>query len=209
MTYRPGWWRRLTGFWRQNEINRGLDDEIAFHIEQQTAKNVRAGMSTADARRAALLKFGGVEPLKERTRDEFRPAVFQDFWRDMRIGARMLRRSPGFAAAAILTIGLGMLLERRVELEADLLQLLNHRVVDGDVLVARRRDVIAQRDLGLFGRRRGGRVEKTCLHDRTRPGHVAFLAALFVIPGSPGISPAGGCFTSQTSPSSASTRMHR
>ncbi|HEX7778460.1 MAG TPA: permease prefix domain 1-containing protein, partial [Vicinamibacterales bacterium] len=107
MTYRPGWWRRLTGFWRQNEINRGLDDEIAFHIEQQTAKNVRAGMSTADARRAALLKFGGVEPLKERTRDEFRPAVVQDFLRDMRIGARMLRRAPGFAAATILTIGLG------------------------------------------------------------------------------------------------------
>jgi predicted permease len=107
MRFRPGWWRRLTGLWRQSEINRGLDDEIAFHIEQQTAKNVRAGMSAADARRAALLKFGGVEPLKERTRDEFRAPVVQDFWRDMRIGARMLRRSPGFAAAAILTIGLG------------------------------------------------------------------------------------------------------
>jgi predicted permease len=101
------WWRRLTGLWREDEINRGLDDEIAFHLEQQAAKNRRAGMPPDEARRAALVRFGGVEPLKERTRDEFRAAVVQDFWRDMRIGARMLRRSPGFAAATILTIGLG------------------------------------------------------------------------------------------------------
>ncbi|MGE5833932.1 MAG: ADOP family duplicated permease [Acidobacteriota bacterium] len=107
MAYRPGWWRRLAGLWRQNELDRGLDDEVAFHIEQQTAKNIELGMPPDEARRAALVRFGGVEPLKERTRDEFRPAILQDFWRDMRIGARMLRRSPGFAAATILTIGLG------------------------------------------------------------------------------------------------------
>jgi predicted permease len=107
MMYRPGWWRRLTGLWRTREMNRGLDDEISFHIDQQTAKNIRGGMTSAEARRAALVRFGGVEPLKERTRDEFRPALIQDFWRDMRIGARMLRRAPGLAIAAILTIGLG------------------------------------------------------------------------------------------------------
>ena len=117
MTYRPGgfgvqsalrgWWRRLTALWRNDEIDRGLNDEISFHIEQQTAKNIRQGMAADEARRAALLRFGGVEPLKEQTRDEFRPVIVQDFWRDMRIGARMLRRAPGFAAAAILTIGLG------------------------------------------------------------------------------------------------------
>jgi putative ABC transport system permease protein len=107
VTYRPAWWRRLTSLWRQDELDRGLDDEVAFHIEQQTAKNIGLGMPPDEARRKALVRFGGVEPLKERTRDEFRPAILQDFWRDMRIGARMLRRSPGFAAAAILTIGLG------------------------------------------------------------------------------------------------------
>ena len=107
MAYRPGWWRRLTGLWRDGEINTGLDDEITFHIEQQTAKNIRAGMPADEARRNALVRFGGVEPLKEQTRDEFRPALVQDFWRDMRIGARMLRRAPGFAIATILTLGLG------------------------------------------------------------------------------------------------------
>ena len=44
MTYRPGWWRRMTSLWRQDELDRGLDDELAFHIEQQTAKNIGLGM---------------------------------------------------------------------------------------------------------------------------------------------------------------------
>ena len=56
-----------------------LDDEIQFHIEQQTAKNIRAGMSPNDARRAALVQFGGVEQTREATRDEFRGAIVRDF----------------------------------------------------------------------------------------------------------------------------------
>ena len=64
-------WRRLR-YGRTRE--RGLDDEIRFHIDQQTEKNVRAGMTPEEARRQAFVKFGGVEHLKERTRDEFRPA---------------------------------------------------------------------------------------------------------------------------------------
>ena len=65
MTYRPGgfgvqsalrgWWRRLTALWRNDEIDRGLNDEISFHIEQQTAKNIRQGMAADEARRAADL----------------------------------------------------------------------------------------------------------------------------------------------------------
>jgi len=85
-----------------------LDDEIQFHIEQQTAKNVRAGMSPDEARRAALVKFGGVEQMREATRDEFRGAIVRDFLRDMRIGLRTLSRVPSFAVATILTFGLGL-----------------------------------------------------------------------------------------------------
>jgi putative ABC transport system permease protein len=88
--------------------DRRLDDEIQFHIEQQTAKNIRAGMSAEDARRAALLKFGGVEQTREAARDEFRGAVVRDFLRDMRIGVRTLTRVPAFAVTAILTFGLGI-----------------------------------------------------------------------------------------------------
>lgn len=88
--------------------NHRLDDEIQFHIDQQTAKNIRAGMRPDEARRAALVKFGGVEQMREATRDEFRGAMVRDFLRDMRIGLRTLMRVPSFAITAILTFGLGV-----------------------------------------------------------------------------------------------------
>lgn len=100
--------RRVTSLFRRSQIENGLNDEIAFHIEQQTAKNIRAGMTPQEARRAALVRFGGVEQVKEATRDEFRAGVLEDFGRDLRYGARVLRRAPGFALVAILTLGLGI-----------------------------------------------------------------------------------------------------
>jgi predicted permease len=102
------WWRRWArGVWRREETEQRLDEEISFHLEQAVAQNEARGMSPGEARRAALLRFGGIEPFKERVRDEVRPAIAQDFWRDVRVGARLLRRTPGFTAAAVLTIGLG------------------------------------------------------------------------------------------------------
>lgn len=88
--------------------DRRLSDEIAFHIEQQTAKNIRAGMSAGEARRAALSRFGGVEQVREAARDEFRGAWLRDFGRDLRIAFRGLARVPSFSITAILTIGLGI-----------------------------------------------------------------------------------------------------
>jgi predicted permease len=92
---------------RSDDLDRGLDEEIRFHLDQEIQKQIRLGHSPEEARRKAYVRFGGVEPLKERTRDEFRPALVQDFFRDMKVGARMLTRTPAFALAAILTIGLG------------------------------------------------------------------------------------------------------
>jgi predicted permease len=92
---------------RSDDLDRGLTEEIQFHLEQEIQKQMRLGHGPEEARRRAYVRFGGVEPLKERTRDEFRPAFIQDFGRDMKIGARMLLRAPAFAVAAILTIGLG------------------------------------------------------------------------------------------------------
>jgi putative ABC transport system permease protein len=100
--------RRIASLFRRSQIENGLNDEIAFHIEQQTAKNIRAGMTPDAARRAALVRFGGVEQVREATRDEFRAGVLEDFGRDLRYGARVLVRAPGFAIVAILTLGLGI-----------------------------------------------------------------------------------------------------
>ena len=65
-------------------------------------------MTPGEARRQAFVKFGGVEYLKERTRDEYRPAFVEDFLRDVRYGVRLLFRSKAFAIVAILTLGLGI-----------------------------------------------------------------------------------------------------
>jgi predicted permease len=65
-------------------------------------------MSPDKARRRALLRFGGVDQVKEATRDEFRAGALEDFGRDLRYGARVLRRAPGFAVVSILTLGLGI-----------------------------------------------------------------------------------------------------
>lgn len=101
-------WRRLRSLRRRNELESGLDEEIRFHIDRQTEKNLRAGMAPDEAHRQALIKFGGMERAKESTRDQFRSAFVEDFLRDLRYGGRALLRAPGFTIVATLTLALGI-----------------------------------------------------------------------------------------------------
>ncbi len=101
-------WRWIRSIGRRGALERGLDEEIRFHIDQQTAKNQRAGMSPDAARREALLKFGGVERARESTRNEIRPALVDDSVRDLRHGVRVLTAAPGFTIAALSTLALGI-----------------------------------------------------------------------------------------------------
>src|ERR1043165_4998384 len=100
--------RLLTGFARRAEQDAALDEELRFHIERATDRNVRDGMTPDEARRQALVTFGGQAQGTAATRDQERSGWCDDFARDLRYGAAGLRRNPGFAAGAVITIALAI-----------------------------------------------------------------------------------------------------
>ncbi|HTM01974.1 MAG TPA: ABC transporter permease [Vicinamibacterales bacterium] len=101
-------WQWLRSLWQRDTLDVGLDEEIRFHVDQQTAKNVAAGMSPGDARRQALVRFGGVEQTKDATRDQFRSLSLEHLVRDFRFSRRALLRAPGFTTVAVGTLALGI-----------------------------------------------------------------------------------------------------
>jgi predicted permease len=97
----------LRGFLRRRIVEAELDEEIRDHIEQQTRANIAAGMKEPDARHAALVAFGGVERVKDESRDARRLTVI-DQLAQLRLAVRALGRVRTFSAASVLTIALGV-----------------------------------------------------------------------------------------------------
>ena len=98
----------LKALFAGRRVEKDLDDEIRFHVEREMEKNVHRGMGPEAARTEALRRFGGVEKTKEEVREADRAFALETVVQDIRYGLRSLRKNPAYAAAAILTLALGI-----------------------------------------------------------------------------------------------------
>src|ERR1700761_3301080 len=101
-------WMKVTMLLGRGKAGGQLDDELQFHIDQQVAENRAAGMSEIEARQAALRMFGNPAALRDQARETWSWNWLEQLVRDVRQGARSLRRTPGFSMVAVVVLALGI-----------------------------------------------------------------------------------------------------
>src|SRR6185437_1093016 len=99
---------RLHMLFRRSRESERLTAELQFHIEQQIAENIAAGMSAEEARHAALRAFGNPTLLREQVRENWSWNQMESLLRDLRYGTRTLARTPGFSVIVVVVMALGI-----------------------------------------------------------------------------------------------------